>query len=700
MESQTDSEAQASAVPAEEPIETAAIETDSDGRTHLPARIPTDDGDIALETREAEEMEVDSQSGDSTESEDEEDSGPSLEQMEFMVPLPMAGQPRDQYRRTIKFHEELIERFTSRKWREYDGILKQAEDFVQTMHDIVTHIDLTNETTASQSDVEPADVVEWDRSVSPKFKFLWHLFEALRNHKIHIVMVVKPGRLLDILENFLKGTKLKYSRPDVDRRDDSLSDALLVTLLSTSGEGSTASVRPANLVLSLDHVVDVKNPLVRALRTNSTRTEYLAPVVSLAMVNSVDHIERSCTPNLVGANRVRVLVTCIAKLRREAGKMEGNFLPIDESAMEVARFVLMGGTEDQWPLPSIGPLDNNDAWDLTQGLTTMRSSNSSDSEKSAKAKAALKSQKRCMQDDELQPDKKMRMTPQAEQDASITRISDSVAGNSSLLDKTPSDSQEMMALRNLLKAAEDNLQAMTRAKDARIGELEFALGDLQLRFEDQSKQKRELVGELNQVRNDLESTRKQKETRDITIDKLKEERRELQTQLDQARAALASSVIPEVAAVEKLRQEAEQAQADKQKAERDLATNTNLSGYLNDQYTQASKQSAELASENAEMESRIRVLEKRASGEIAKARQQFQDDQRKKTAVENAKLKAQVNNLTALLSRKEEELRNKKAGVGTRASSVPRSPRVGPASRANSPIPDRRIGALKNNMPL
>lgn len=700
MESQTDSEAQASAVPAEEAIETAAIETDSDGRTHLPARIPADDGDIALETREAEEMEVDSQSGTSTESEDEEGSGPSLEQMEFMVPLPMAGQPRDQYRRTIKFHEELIEHFTSRKWREYDGILKQAEDFVQTMHDIVTHIDLTNETTASQSDVEAADVVEWDRSVSPKFKFLWHLFEALRNHKIHIVIMAKPGRLLDILENFLKGTKLRYSRPDVDRKDDRPSDALTVSLLSASGESSTAPVRPANLILSLDHVVDVKNPLVRTLRTSLTRPDYLAPVVSLAMVNSVDHIERSCTPNLVGANRVRVLVTCIAKLRREAGKMEGTFAPIDESAMEVARFVLMGGTEDQWPLPSIGPLGNNDAWDLTQGLTTMRSSNSSDSEKSAKAKAALKSQKRRMQDDELQPDKKMRMTPQAEQDASITRISDSVGGDSSLINKTPSNSQEMVTLRNLLKATEDNLQTVIGLKNARIREIESDLEDLQFRFEEQSKQKRQLVSDLNQVRSDLESSEKRKEARDITIDKLKEERRELQTHLEQARAALTESAIPDVAATEKLRQEAEQAQADKQKAEKDLARSTDLNGYLHEVYSQKSTETAQLANENAEMESRIKMLEKQASGEIAKARQQFQDEQRKRTATENAKLKAQVNNLTALLSRKEEELRNKKAGVGTRAGSVPRSPRVGPASRANSPIPDRRIGALKNNMPL
>ncbi|QDS68960.1 hypothetical protein FKW77_008792 [Venturia effusa] len=700
MESQTDSEAQTSAVPAEEPIEPSAVETDSDGRTHLPARIPVDDGDMALETREADEMEIDSQSGESTESDDQEDSGPSLEQMEFMVPLPMAGQPRDQYRRTVKFHDELIERFTSRKWREYDGIMKQAEDFVQTMHDIVTHIDLTNDTTASQSDVEPADVVEWDRSVSPKFKFLWHLFDALRNHKVHIVIMVKPGRLLDILENFLKGTNLRYSRPDVDRRDDGPSDPLTVSLLSASGESLSAPVRPANLVLSLDHVVDVKNPLVRALRTNSTRPEYLAPVVSLAIVNSVDHIERSCTPNLVGVNRVRVLVTCIAKLRREAGKTEGNFAPIDESAMEVARFVLMGGTEDQWPLPSIGTLDNNDAWDLTQGLTTMRSSNSSDSEKSAKAKAALNSQKRRMQDEDLQPDKKMRMTPQAEQDASITRISDSVPENSSLLDKTPSDSQEMMALRNLLKAAEEKLQETIKARDIQEGELENALGDLQFRFEEQSKQKRELVGELNQVRNELELIKTQKENRDITVDKLREERRELQIQLDEARAALAGSAIPEVAAAEKLRQDVGQAQEDKRKAEKMLDSQSSLNGYLSQQYSQASDRATELAGENRELESRIKILEKQASGEIAKARQQFQDEQKRRTAMENAKLKAQVSNLTALLSRKEEELRTKKAGVGTRASSVPRSPRVGPASRANSPIPDRRIGALKNNMPF
>jgi hypothetical protein len=704
MDSQTDSEAQASAVPAEEPVEPTTIETDSNGRTHLPARIPADEADDTMDTREPEDMEVDSQSGErsSTDSEGEEDSGPALEQMEFMVPLPMAGQARDQYRRTAKFNEELCDRFTSRKWREYDGILQQAEDFVQTMHNIVAHIDLTNDTTLSQSDVDPADVVEWDRSVSPKFKFLWHLFEALRGHKIEIVIMAKPGRLLDILENFLKGNQLKYSRPDMEREGDGspISGDLTVTLLSTSGEGSSTAIRPASLILSLDHVVDVKNSRVRALRTNPTRPDYLAPVVSLAIVNSVDHIERSLTPNLTGAARVRVLVNCIAKLRRDAGKTEGNFSPIDESAMEVARFVLMGGTEEQWPLPPIGPLDNNDAWDLTQGLTSMKSSQSSDSEKSAKAKAALKSQKRRIQEAGVESGKKLRMTPQPEQDVSITRISDSLAGNSSLLDKTPTDSQEMIALRNLLKAAEDNLQATVKASDVRIQDLEAALGDLQYRFEEQTTQKRLLIHDINEVRNQFEITQKQKESRDITIDKLKEENRELKTQLADARTALEGSALPDVAAAEKLRQEVEQAQQAMRKAEKETASQSSLNGYLSQQYNEASSRAKELANENHEMESRIQVLEKKASGEIARARQIFQDEQNKRTAAENARLKAQVNNLNALLSRKEEELRNKKAGVGTRAGSVPRSPRVGPASRANSPIPDRRIGALKNNLNL
>jgi hypothetical protein len=700
MDSQTDSEAQASAVPAEEPVEPATIETDSTGRTHLPARIPADEGDDTMDTRENEDMEVDSQSGgqSTTDSEVEEDSGPSLEQMEFMVPLPMAGQARDQYRRTVKFNEELIDRFTSRKWREYDGILKKAEDFVQTMHDIVAHIDLTNNTTLSQSDVDPSDVVEWDRSVSPKFKFLWHLFDALRKDNIHIVIMARPGRLLDILENFLKGNRLQYCRPDAGRASEgSITGPLAVTLLSTFGEGSSSAVRPANLVLSLDHVVDVKNPRIRTLRTNPARPEYLAPVVSLAIVNSVDHIERSLTPNLTGVARVRVLVNCIAKLRRDAGKTEGNFSPIDNSAMKVAEFVLKGGTEDQWPLPPIGPLDNNDAWDLTQGLTSMKSSQSSDSEKSAKAKAALKSQKRRIEEEGLESAKRPRMTPLPEQDASITRISDSVGDNSSLLDKTPSESQEMIALRNLLKAAEDNLQATMKAKDARVRDLESALEDVQYRFEEQTSQKRILVRDINELRAQLEITQKQKESRDATIEKLKAENRELKAQLSDAREALKGSTLPDVVAAELLREEAEQAQEGKRKAEKETAVQTSLNGYLSQQYNEASSRAADLANLNNEMESRIKVLEKTASGEIAKARELFQDEQRKRTATENARLKAQINNLTTLLSRKDEELRNKKTGVGTRASSVPRSPRVGPASRANSPIPDRRIGALKNN---
>jgi chromosome segregation ATPase len=266
--------------------------------------------------------------------------------------------------------------------------------------------------------------------------------------------------------------------------------------------------------------------------------------------------------------------------------------------------------------------------------------------------------------------------------------------------KTPTNSDEMNALRSLLKATEDNLQANTKAKDTQIHELETAIGELQYRFEEQTAEKRSLAKDLTEARTHLAIVQSQKEARDSTIEKLTEEKQELKTQLAEARAALDGSAIPEVAAIEKLRQEKEQAENAKRKAEKEAATANSLSEYARQQYSEATARAVDLAQQNEKYETRIKALEKTASGEIAKARHMFLDQQQKRADNESQRLRQENATLSALCKRKEEELRTRKVGIGTRAGSVPRSPRVGPTSRAGSPISDRRIGAIKNNTTL
>jgi hypothetical protein len=715
-ESLADGEMQSQAIPAEQHGLEPVMDHDAEGNSRLAARIPGDADDEPMDTgiTTPPEIRMEAPAGDSadestTDSEEGEELGPSLGQMEFIVPLPFAGQARDQYRKTIKYHEELIEKFTGRKWSEPPSLLSDAQAFVQTMRNITTHIDLTNETTMSQTGIDPADVIEWDRSVSTKFKFLYHLLAELRETKMHVVIVAKPGRTLDIVENFLKGMVINYNRagkPDASERPKS-EKPRTVTILSpdveddSSTNSAIASLSPANLVLAFDHLSDALKLSLQVVRRDAMHPERLAPLISMVVINSIDHIDHSIAPMFKDPQRLRIMVNCLAKLRKEAGRDDIGLPSIEESAREIAQFVLITGAEEDWPLPSIGMLNNNDAWDLSQGLVSMKSSASSDSEKSAKAKAAAKKgSKRLLEriQDEEGPEssKKIRMTPQPEQDAETTRISDSTAIQS--LETQKDHTSELNAMAELLKTTEEQFKISTETSERRIQALEMDLGELQFRFEEQTAEKRVLAKELSEVKAQLETVGRQRETRDKTIDRLKEELRTLKSQLSEAHAALEGSQVPEIAAMEKLRLEKEQAENAKKRAERAAESQESMMGYARQQLEEARSRATELKEQNQEYEARITLLERQANGEISKARQLFLDERSKSESAENLRLKQENRNLQQLLQRKEEELRNRRSGMGTRAGSVPRSPRVGPSSRAGSPIPDRRIGALKNNM--
>jgi DNA repair exonuclease SbcCD ATPase subunit len=401
-----------------------------------------------------------------------------------------------------------------------------------------------------------------------------------------------------------------------------------------------------------------------------------------------------------GTQRLRIMVNCLAKLRKEAGRDDIGLPSIKEIAAEIAKFAVSAHAAADWPLPSIGMLNNNDAWDLSQGLVSMKSNASSDSEKSAKAKAAAKkSVKRPfdrLQQDDAEASKKMRMTPQPKQDISETRISESTAVASTETQKHLAE--DLSAMQELLKATEEQLKISTESSDQRIGALESDLSELQFRFEEQTAEKRNLLKEISESKVLLETAGRQRESRDATIDKLKEEIRIMRSELGEAHGQLQGSQIPEVAALEKLRQEKEQAETALKRAERDAATQASTMGYVREQLEEARSRAIELQEQNSDFESRFTILERQANGEISKARSLFLDDRSKNESAENLRLKQENRNLQQLLQRKEEELKSRRTGMGTRAGSVPRSPRVGPASRAGSPIPDRRIGALKNNM--
>jgi hypothetical protein len=618
-----------------------------------------------------------------------------VSKMEFIVPMPLMSQSADHYFRTVTFHKHFIEEFTARKSPPPEKVT-EAEVFIQTMRDICLHIDLVNDTIEDGSDVTPAVRAMWARSTSSKFKFLYHILEGLREHNLHLAIFCM-SRVLDLVENFLAGCDVTYERPDKGTSVQTLKEYPLTVTLRSSDDDSLANAeisRPADAVISLDNTLDASKPTIRNIRSNG---DSLAPIISLVVLNSVDHIDRYMSSAwTAGVDKLQAEIACITKLRQDAGRMSPDFQSVEEVASLVSLFLTQSGrTDSDWAIAPLGPLDDNEAWDLAMGNTVLLQTTATQDQRQKRSREVSPEK------EELPVNKKTKVDEDVDDN---DKISDSVVASQLL--KLTQDGGEEKAL--VLKKVEDEFKALLREKDvfsrdqdSRIRSLETDF-DMQMnRFEDQNRKLIEVQAQLEKATKDLEDSNERRVRREEFVANLKEENSKLKDDLKAARLSLETGDIPEVAELERLRREKEEAEKVKQKAEKDLTNEREMSGYLQAEYMKASTVAMELRSSNDELQSKVASLEVKANGEAARLKQLGMDNQTKSAFREIDRLKAELKTREALLARKEEELKVKRSGIGTRAGSVPRSPRVGPInSRAASPIPDRRIENLKNSNSL
>jgi len=646
----------------------------------------------------------------SEDEDEEEEQGPTLDMMEFIVPLPMVGSAIEQYTNTLLYNVAVTRKFCAKTWPEDSSIYKDAVALIQTLRDIALNVDFTNQTLEKDDANEPRMLSEWYRTISSKFKFLHHFIEAIKEQPIHMVVVWKREGLGTMLENFLTGISIPWATADQlsESTDVSNENSLMTTILSADGSGVDNFTKAPDLLITLDQSIDVNEPYIQSLRKLTTNLERLVPVLSLEVLNSIDHIDHSIAASFTGTQRLRLLLHCAATLRKSAGRLK-EFPPIKDAAIEVARFVSMKESADSWPLPRIGPLDDQEVWGLVQAEVPLPPTPPGKPSSPGRRKRPFDALHPPAEDWEVKSEqaKRIRMTPQADQETSPMRIADSTAGPSSNVGKTFMDSEEQSLLQEQVEAAKTRAkeqeelakskEELLRAEAKRRQELEKTVSELQLRFEDQSKEVRTLKGRVEELETSLAMAQKQRESRDNTIVTLKDEIRILNKDISSARSLLAASNIPDIATLEGLRMERDAAEEKARKANKRADDAEGLVGYLQEQHAKAGERVLELDQQNEEFRTRLQKVEKTASGEVTKAREMTLQSQAKMLYAENERLKRVVSERERLLQKKEEELKQRRIPISTRAGSVPRSPRIGPASRAGSPAPDRRVGALKAN---
>lgn len=262
-------------------------------------------------------------------------------------------------------------------------------------------------------------------------------------------------------------------------------------------------------------------------------------------------------------------------------------------------------------------------------------------------------------------------------------------------------------LQKALKTAEEQLRSLKATHARREAELEHtitttqrrlqehvdALSDLQYRYENRLTDLHTLRSERDAAVTASARARSLHETQSLEMDRLRQQQGALEIALKDAQTALVTATGPEAAALESARAQTIQLAAEKAQLEKRLGSLTKDFEFTRQQYQLASTAAAESASALSDLQMEASALRGQASGEAARLRQLNLSTENEAHLERARQLEATLKERDELLQRREEELRDLKRGRGlaTRASSAPRSPRLG--SRASSPTPGLLAGS-------
>lgn len=616
------------------------------------------------------------------------------------VPIALMGHQRDQYHLAIQTHKDVIERFLGTNSPSEDLIL-ETETVLERLRKIVVHPDLDNVETYTQYDVPPAAHAQWAIDCSAKFHFLKHLIDELRNSELSIALICQSSQLLQILEIFLLGLNISCYRADTGQTSEREGCALTFKILSPNEDISSDSLA-ADAIICMDNSAEAGGPALKLLQGN---TGSKLVMMALAVPGTIEHVERCLSPNLTHQQKLRALVHGVFDLRESSGKLEHGQLPSDVTAKVIAHYITSSDAEIEWSVAALSMLENLDSQtesdiELPQSSEPVHAGDKRSFDGMEIEMPATDTFKRPRQTSNgvHAHDQPVTINPL---ELDISHVSDSITKPShQIVDSSAvPDSSD-------LNETVKRLQSLLLTAQTSLAEHKHDLGELQYRHEDQRAQ----IVELTRKSDDAIDTAQKAVARmtegAATTSALRTENRSLKDELKTAKDALVDHSIPERAAFEQQRIALEQAQKEKADLEKRFRTQQRDLDYAQEMYQNSSSAAQRLGTTNKELENALVHTQNRATGEQARAKQMTLDARAQNLSRENKQLKAKLREQADALSRKDKELgllkEASRGRMGTRGSSVPRSPRMGSplknaaGSRQSSPS----AGELKGRHPL
>ena len=638
----------------------------------------------------------------------------------YVIPISLLGHQRDQYTSMTEQDSKVIDLFLTTLTPD-DLLTRDAEQLLEKKRQVALHPDLVDgETMTPYADVRPEQVAQWYTDCCAKFRFIKELFDGIRDQTIHIAVVAQPGIILDMLEKFLSGITVPHRR----MRDSGMASlasedqGLMVTIVSADDEVQQSQLSPAELVVALDPTVSAECMAIKALTHGGTR----AVLATLVVPYSVEHLEQSISTALPDHKRLRMLMTGFDDHRHEVGKPVEGQLALKSAAQALGEYLAAQDLDKEWPLATLAPLEMMDS-QTESDIDPPATQNEQGQELIAGMKRHPDTAGMVADEGGLR--KKARHEPPVPpagtndlpvtinpQDLDITHISDSVTK------PTQGGSADATVAPGLLQnETERSLHRLLQDTQSRLDEHTQSLGQVQFQYEELRQQ---LVNSKRAGENALVAAQALQKRTTKAEDKLfdlRVQHAQVAQQLADAHARLLNHSVPERAEIEQYRAQAEAAELAKASAETRLGHLNKDHEYLRDVYQNSTQGAESLASQVTDLENSLAVAQNKATGEHARLRQMGYDAQDKMLRNENKKLKAMLKDRDAALKFRDDEIaRLKEASrgrMGTRATSVPRSPRLGSpmkvvdgpllgrASRQGSPSAgDLRMKGLAHLHPL
>ncbi|KAI4672694.1 uncharacterized protein J4E78_001196 [Alternaria triticimaculans] len=619
-----------------------------------------------------------------------------LVDQEFIVPLYISGRQRDTYAQYITAKRDLLEPFL--KDRHSLNSVEEVKNVLSQLRAIETHMDLvfaeaeSNALDGEASATQAEHAARFGLENSTKFRFLSALFNDLRHcePQKHVVLVTESDNetLFRILETFCKTTYINYTMPGKDRKANlkEVVGNLLVTIIPSD---ASPIIHVPDLIICLDGVQDAAQ--IRKKNWAKSPNCDVVPVLHLVIPRTVGHIERYITSSLDPIDHMHTILASLAHVHPDVGKAIDERTPRDVECAELVSYWIKNRMEGaDWPLSSIGSVK-----DVIEYQTQQTQQTSTDAPIPERSKRPL-------DDEELDPAKRMRFTPQpqtlpasvVDKEHEVTHISDSMPGTAAY------DSD----LRTQLAHAKEGLREEREARRAGqrdFGEHKDMWDRQQTVHEDLASEHRRVKRRLQDAEDKVETLTRNNATLTERLTTRTTEMREVKEKLKEQRDTALLGDDARLQEIAKLRNQLDEANEKTEQAVKKAAAAEQTLDYMRESLQDARSTASTATARVEELEAQHITLSKAASGDATKRKsmhiERVYDDQQQRIK----RLEMELSITKRTLMTKDDEIARLKSmggrpGVGTRGTSATPQPKT--RSRAASPtFTGGRLANLRNS---